>query len=378
MSLPTHKIASQKQWFFFALLAIGIIAFLLAFERYGFIGPDYLFFYRTATEDVWLGKSILYDGNTVSYPVLPWATIVWSPLLLFPLQMGQGVLLLLTLGSMLWYLVEMPRNQDDERVPVWVLLATLFMTPLFDLSIRGNHEGYMMLGLVMAWLGWRNQRPYLLGIGIALFVTKPIHMVLVGLFFTMGVLRQWPRQQWVGVVAPTLLMLLGSFMFFGIDWPMRYVHYMTQVDMYSDLSLQNPNFYLQAAIWRFFNEMFGVPVNQGYIISFVGYIGLTVFVLVNKRFDALALAWILSGSVFLSIYVQGYHYVLIAHAMALLLWRAPRRWGWVWILSFTPFLRGFWGFQYVWIDNIYAMMVFIGITWLLWHDRHESPAQTSA
>lgn len=347
---------------FVAALAIGFVA---AFNRYGYMGPDYYYHYRAATADVFAGQTQLYDGQTVSFPVLPWAVMLLAPLLLLPLKAGQGALIVLTLGSMALYLLETTRDTaDSPKLPPHWLVLTMLTTPLVDLLIRGNYEGYLMLGMALAWLGWRHERPLLLGVGLAILVTKPIHMPLVGLFFALAVLRNWPPRAWVWVVLPTLAALVGSVWAFGLDWPLRYVQYNAGADIYADLSLNNPTWYLQAALWRFFDEGLGLSPRWGYGLSALVYVGLAVMLIRERRFDTHMLALVTAGSVAFSVYVQGYHYVLIAPAFALIVWRNPR-WALIlWPLSLTPFLRGAWGFQHVWLDNAYALAVFGVMAWV--------------
>jgi len=330
------------------------------------VGPDYFFHYRAAPADFFAGQTALYDGNTVRYRLLPWSVFLLGPTLLLPVTYGQAVVSVLSLIGITWLTLTVVNEPCEASLPLWGLLLSVVTLHTVDLLVRGNYEGFLALGIALAWFAYKRDNPLLVGVGIAIFVTKPINMVLVGVFFAVASLRKGWRFAALAA-APTLVCLLVSFVLFGPDWMARYVGYATGADQfYNDVPDLNDALYLQTSLWRFFQDVGLSPV-WGYTASGVGLAATAVFIVMAKSTRA-SLALVLAASLFFSFYILGNHYVLLAPVLALLI-TYDRRFALLWLLTLTPLLRLSWGFNYVWLDNGYALALLLGMVYSVFRQR---------
>lgn len=345
-------------------LGYGILLFGLAVWAVGYgwnaflgIGPDYYFHYRQAPLDYFQGNTRLYDDGTTSLPLLPWAVFLIAPTLPLPIVYGQAMVTVITLIGILWLIVSVV-GQMSMRVPIYAVLLALMNLFTVDLLVRGNYEGFLALGLAIAWVGYITKRPLLSGLGIAIFVTKPVNMVLPGFFFAVMALRQGVRYS-VLTALPTLLLLAVSFPLFGWDWMVRYVTYTTTVEStYTTLSFANEALYLQTALWRTF-EFWGLPQQLALGICVAGLGATAAYIATRPTGTPRAFVITLCAALVFGIYVHGNHYVLLAPALAGLIAR-DWRYSLIWLLTLSPMLRFVLNtFNVAWTDSLYAIALLI-------------------
>jgi hypothetical protein len=293
---------------------------------------------------------------------LPWSVLPLAPTLLLPSTGGQAFMMAFALFSIgAWVIVL--ASPTGRALPVWIITLSLATPHTLDLILRGNFEGFLAFGLALAWWGYKTDRPLVAGVGIVFFTMKPINMVLPGVFFLVAGLR-WGWRRFAWLVLPMLVTLALSVVMSGWDWPLRYFATSFSSDeVYSTLSIQNPALYLQAALWRFFEEALGVSPNWGLVVSGVGYLLTIGYILWERETTAHKLAVTVTASLFFAVYVHGNHYVLAAPALALVLLKSPR-YVWIYALTFTPFLRLWWGWHHVWVDSLYILALLVVLVWL--------------
>ena len=351
------------------MVAALLLAVWLLLAQVWPVGPDYFFHYRRAAEDFFSGRTRLYDdGITTSFPLLPWAVFPLGVTLLFPLEYGQALLTVFTLISIGWLTLEVGRI-SQRPIPLWIVIASVCTLHTFDLVLRGNFEGFLCFGVALAWWGYKRERPLIVGLGVALFVMKPINMVLPGVFFAVAALRKgWRYSLWVAV--PMVICLVSSQFIFGADWIGRYFATSFSSDeVYGTLSMSNAALYLQPSLWRFFEEGLGLSAQIGVWVGLAGLAATTLFLLASRGVTAEKLAFTLLAGLFFAVYLHGNHYVLVAPALAILLQRS-RWYGWLWVLTLTPLLRAVWGFHNVWVDHFYMLGLLIGMGWVMIEQQH--------
>ncbi|MEM6283241.1 MAG: glycosyltransferase family 87 protein [Chloroflexota bacterium] len=267
------------------------------------------------------------------------------------------MVIVITLLGLLWLTVSVA-GENHKRIPPHAIVLPLLNLFTVDLLVRGNYEGFLALGLAMAWVGYKTERPLLSGIGVAIFITKPINMILPGLFFAAISLRRGVRYS-VFTALPTLILLLMSFPLFGWDWMVRYVTYTTTVEStYTTLSFDNTALYLQTALWRTF-EFWGLPQAVALFICGIGLLATAIYIVTRPKGTARALIITLCAALVFGIYVHGNHYVLLAPALAALIAR-DWRYSAIWLLTFSPLLRlSLNRFDVAWTDSLYAITLLV-------------------
>lgn len=338
-----------RAFFFLALL----LAVFLAMGRFWPIGPDYFYTFRPLTEAFFRGETRLFDASSPGYFNAPWAVFLIAPTLLLPLSYGQAAITLISMiGLLLAIHVVVPAS---ARTNLRVFLAAVVLATAnlhtFDLVIRGNVDGFLLLGLGLGWLGIKRRQPWLLGAGFWLLSIKPVNVALPALVMLWAA-RNWSRQEKLACLALLGLTLLLSFPLFGLDWPLRYLQFMTY---------NQPFIYLQTSLWRTF-AFFGLPpiLAMWTALPVLALFGVMAwrYARVDRLEELLALAIV--TNLFISPYTLGSHYVLLAPVFVLLAVNNPWLFS-LWLLTLTPLLRTVWGFDVTWIDIVYPLALMIAL-----------------
>lgn len=348
--------------------AVALALSLVAFVLLGLvmpIGPD-LVTYSWASTVFFAGETRLYDG-VVLFRLLPWSTLLLWVTTVLPYPYGMAYLLVCVVGGLFALVNTMGKLPHVARIPLWMLALSIANLVTFDIAIRGNYEGILLVGLALAYYAYLKERPLLLGVGIAIFITKPIHMILLSLMFAKLILQKGRR--WVILsILPTLTLVVGFMFWIGWDWILRYFVLRGPDAFYGQLSIQTPELYLQTALWVFVEEMLGVSPQWGLAVSALAHIVLAGYILRRKTLDRYDFALVMSGGMFFAFYAHAYQYVYVAPAFVLLMTIRPQ-YALIWLLTLTPLLRFFWGFQHVWIDSLYALAIFMGVCYETWRVR---------
>ena len=359
------------------LISLVLLALFFLFGEFWPIGPDYYYTFRPVAEAFLSGETGLYDSNGYGYYNAPWGIILLLPTLLFSLSYGQAIISLITITGLFFaiYAVnDLGKGRGGKTALIAIVLAAASLHT-FDLLIRGNIEGFLLYGLGLSWMGVKWRRPLLLGFGLLLLSIKPPNVLLAIIVFIWAT-RDWSFGEKVKSIIPVGLAFLISLFVLGYDWPIRYFRY------YQD----TPPFILhQTSLWKTF-EYFGLGKEWAYLLAIPV---LVLFILTVLRTDAQRYGVILLGlaiatNLVISPYALGSHYVLLAPFLVMLAGISP----WfllVWLFTLTPLLRLIWGYEIIWIDNIYPLVLMVILLLLLWQrnkdrllDRMEKTLELSS
>ena len=303
------------------------------------VGDDYYYHFRPAAQKVLSGKSMLYDGEARGYYNAPWGILLILPTLPFSIAYGQALFTVATWGAIAASIALFAPGSVLLVVP-----AVLNMHAL-DLVLRGNMDGFVLLGVTLAAWGVRDRRAWALGLGFWLMSVKPVNVVLLGLVL-LWLTWQWEWWQKAIYVAPTAFSLLASLLVFGF-WPIRYVQYFSS----------HPPFTLPQITGARMLDFFGL--SRVWVWLIVVPI-LVLWAVSLERDDPLSSVVVtLSASLVVTPYALGGHYVLLTPVFVWLTARA--RWYIAaWLLTFSPLLRLLWGYDVTWVDLIYPVALFVG------------------
>jgi hypothetical protein len=130
----------------------------------------------------------------------------------------NGVQFIGLLTSILAVVVE-----ENDKLNLLVVALALSNLYTFALFVRGNIDGILVFGIGLGWLGARRKNPLLLSIGLWLLSIKPINTVLM-IPVLMKAVWDWSSRDKLLTVSPLAVTLVLSFPIFGFNWPIRYIH----------------------------------------------------------------------------------------------------------------------------------------------------------
>lgn len=232
---------------------------------------------------------------------LPWAIPLLYPFTFISLSFGWFVYNLLTLA-----LIFSAIDQFDQQ-PNSLTLMVCFLNFFFILAISlGQWEGILLGFIALTLFAVRHNHPYLLGLGLLLLTTKPIHVWLVGVVFLWHV-RSWPTLDKVRILAIPSAACLASLLLFS-QWPGDYIQFVratpppniVALDFSGSISI--PLESLNPSVWL-------IAVTA---IVFIG------FLLYGHPSVLASVAAALCANLMLTSYLQLYHFVLLIPAIILL------------------------------------------------------------
>ena len=323
-------------------------------------GPDYFYTFRPSAELFFAGKTRLYDIEQYQFFLAPWAIFLIGITNLFPLNYGNAVLAVLTIGGQ--FLAIKAIAPQDKQPSLLILVLAIVNLHTIDLILRGNVDGFLSIGLALGWMGVTKRKPLLAGLGLWLLAIKPVNVLLV--FLVLGcAMWKWSAKEKLLTAIPLGISILLSFPVFGFDWPVRYIHLMQA----------NPPFdYLQTSLWRSF-EFFGLGRGAAYGVCAIA-LAFTALVIIRSRVTNPGILSIaITTNIVFSPYTLGSHYTILAPVFVTVskerIWLALS----LWALTFTPLLRLIWGFDIAWIDSAYPLALMIG-AWSQEINAARSPA----
>jgi hypothetical protein len=312
---------------------VGLYALIARFFP---IGPDYFYIFRPTAERV-LGGGALYEGG---YYNAPWGLALVAPTVLLPIRGGQAVFTMVTLVALLL------STRVFAHTKAWMVTLAVANLHTFDLIIRGNLDGFLVLGVALSVWAAREERPWVLGIGLWLLSVKPVNVALPAAVLVWAT-RRWDWREKLAYLTPTASSVLVSLAIFGW-WPARYVVH-TQSSP--------PLTYLQTSAWRAFTHF---DLSPRWALLLIAPAAIALARTRDQSLEAQVVT-ALSASLLVTPYSLGSHYVLLAPVPARLVARDPR-WAGVWLLTLTPLLRLVWGFDVAWVDMVYPLALLIGVT----------------
>lgn len=328
-----------------ALLGTVTVGLVMVMARTWPIGPDYYFTFRPAAEKFIHGETRLYDQETLGFFNAPWTLLFFIPVTLLSLRTGQAVL---TVSTLMTILAAMSLAREERRFPVYALAFSLFNLHTFDLLIRGQIDGFSLLGVALGWWAIRQRQPWGLSLGFWLMAIKPINVALVGVVYLIAI-RGWSRSEQMKVVALPVLSLLGSFFLLGFDWPLRYVE---NYQVFSP-----PKAYLTLTLWRIARSI-DFPFWPLIALAAV-CVALTLWLGWRTGLHRWTLSIALATNLVFAQYATGNHYVNLIPA-ALFVGARSRRVAIVaYLTTFTPLLRIWFGTRIAPIDLLYPITLFV-------------------
>jgi hypothetical protein len=255
---------------------------------------DYRFF--SAAARAWRSHtSQLYDAHVTQFFYAPWSLLLLVPLSFLPDRIGQAVFNLISLGSLWWSIWTLVRPVSFRALTL--ALATPFTAALL---ILGQWDGFIIGGIVLAWVAIQQRRPWLLGLALMIMTTKPTNSLLC-LAITLYAVRGWAWRDLVQVLSIPLLTLAGAFLACGQDWPIRYITY---------IQTTPPSGY-NISLWAVFGAW--MPLVIACIVG-----GWLIWVTHQTGLLPAQLIVALVASLAISPFVVPYHYVGIAPALAVI------------------------------------------------------------
>ncbi|MEL6273140.1 MAG: hypothetical protein AAFR22_25265, partial [Chloroflexota bacterium] len=330
------------------ILAISAVVFYIAhITLFPFFGSDYYNHFYLTAEAVFQEGAPLYGGeNTSQYGQPPWLLpILWVGLQL-PLPVGQAFLTTLTLVSII-LAVQAVLNKTTELSLLYQAIA-IFNLHTMDLVLRGNVDGFAVLGFAMVWWAYKRRMAWLIGIGFWFVSIKPIHFVLFGLAMLWGA-RAWTWREKLWIIAPVAVSYVISALFLGPLWGVRFVRYNAFEHELYDV--------FETSLWKVV-DVIGLPGVTTPILTITGFVLGIVFIVTRTAITRNEIAVLLAMNVVFAPYVIGSHYVVLAPVLAWLMLR-HRAFALLWFFTLTPLLRTDGLFRNLWIDSFYAIAMLI-------------------
>lgn len=288
------------------------------------------------------------DGEWFSYEqtgcvlYFPWTLLITTPFALFPVEMGNTLLVLASITMLTGACILYRRWQP---FPFFAIALAVSSVHSFDVYLRGQLDAFNVLGVVIGAVAIHRRRLLWLSVGFALMMMKPpLNFALVGLLYLLA-LRAWPRADIARALSIPAVLVLLSFLGFGLDWPIRYLNNMNE-----------PPYYLSITLWRG-ADLLGLP---HWPIAVAAVIAIALVLRVGWRdgVTPATLALVASTNLLFSTYAPGDHYVLLIPAYLFVASRSRALALLAYALTWTPLLRLPLGYD--------AAVLDIGYTVLLW------------
>ncbi len=328
-----------------AVLVAVTVLLVVLMTRVWPIGPDYYFTFRPAAEKFLTGETRLYDKETLGFFNAPWTLLFFIPITQLSLHTGQAVL---TVGTLVMLLAATALVREERPFPTYAFVFALLNLHTFDLLIRGQIDGFCLLGVALGWWSVRRRRPWGVSLALWLMAIKPINVALVATVYLIAI-RSWSRTEQVKALTLPVMSLLVSFFFLGADWPIRYIE---NYQVFSP-----PKAYLTLTVWR---------IARSIDFPFWPLIGLAAVCVAL----ALWLTWrvglhrwtlsiALATNLVFAQYATGNHYVNLIPAMLFIATRNRRVAALAYLTTFTPLLRIGFGVRVAPVDLLYPITLLL-------------------
>lgn len=180
-----------------------------------------------ATVRDWLaGRTQLYDNFHVYFNYTPWSLLIWLPFSVLPQPVAQLLFSAISLGLLIfvtWYLT--------KPTPWWMIALSLTTIYTGMLIKQGQWDSIVLASLLLGWIGYQHENPWLFGIAVAGMTTK-ITNIIFPLLLLLFAIRTWPKRKLFTALIIPLLAVGLSFLISGWDWPIRYLKLLKATYLY--------------------------------------------------------------------------------------------------------------------------------------------------
>ena len=206
MSLIRRSIA---KW---GIIGAGLILTTLLSSR--ILAPAYDFHgvYYPAIRDFEMGRFAY--GTSPGFLNPPWALLLLMPLGWFGPEAGRGLLVAVTL------LVVFETMRDYQRIKISYPLAVISL-PMLAVVWLGQLEVFSLLGALAGYQAVTRRQPWWLAVAILMLLIKPQETWVIILFLVAGSVRQWTPLDWVKILVPVILVMVGTSLWLGAGWITR-------------------------------------------------------------------------------------------------------------------------------------------------------------
>lgn len=342
LSSRSRSLSTALVLLLFCAVVAGLVILM---ARVWPIGPDYYFTFRPAAEKFLQGETRLYDQETLGFFNAPWLLLFFVPVTQLSLRLGQA---LLTVGTLAMLLATTGLMREEYPFPPYTYVVALLNLHTFDLLIRGQVDGFSLLGVALGWWAIRRHRPWTLSLAFWLMAIKPINILLAALLYLIDI-RHWCLRDQIKALALPVLSLLISFLFLGADWPARYVE---NYQIFSP-----PKAYLTLTLWRIARSIH-FPF-WPLIVLAGGCVALTLLLAWRVGPHPWTLSIALATNLVFAQYATGNHYVNLIPAVLFTGARSRRVATVAYLTTFTPLLRMWFGTRIAPIDLLYPLTLFV-------------------
>jgi hypothetical protein len=185
-----------------------------------------------------------------------------------------------------------------DRPPWWAVAIAIANIWTANLIGSAQWDAVILGAVAVGYYAVLARRPWLLGAMLALVGTKPTNAWLpVGIVLLAALVRFWRLSDWIKAAVIPLVCLAASFAISGLNWPVRYVWYVTN---YPPDAGYNLSFFKDPT-----NRLEGMLEIATVFFSF----GALALHIRRRGFDGLAVALGFVVNLIASGYVTIYHYV---------------------------------------------------------------------
>jgi hypothetical protein len=310
---------------------------------------DYFYTFHKATDTWWKGQAV-YDTPYYGFFNAPWLILLLTPLQWMTYIGGQAALNTFSFFVILLGWRWFAKSATGYARPLSLAIC-LFNLHLFDLLLRGQIDGFVLLGTLGMLAGVQRKNPYILSMGWFFAAIRPTSIFLL-----------WPYTLWLAyrggylkkaLIIPIIVVGL-SLIIFDPLWMWRWY------EMIRFKGSPLPGYWL-VSWWRAADTLH-LPNILALIVSGI-ILAISLWALARyKPQPKTAFAFLILTSLLIMPYTLSYHYsVLMAIFIPLLLgWRL-----WLamplFLLTLTPVLRAFWGVEFSWLDIFFILFAWMAM-----------------
>ncbi|HLA45182.1 MAG TPA: hypothetical protein VJZ27_17175, partial [Aggregatilineales bacterium] len=319
------------------LLCIAVVVFLGVFALHLFSGLDGVDF-RYGFYDVmheWLHEGVTY--HTLAYNP-PWTWLFLLPFYLMQYHGAQAALMMFTLAVIIRGWWEFLPGKTGFAAPISLAMC-IFNLHIFDLVLRTQLDGFILLGVILVFVGLRKDHAGWLGLGWVFAVVRVSTDFLTG-FYSMYV--AWRRGLfWRALLIP-VGMFIASMFIFGYDWSYR---------LYVLLTEEKAPWEVKTWITTWWRAAEYLEISR--IVPFMITVGIALITLWTMRHEPdlrTAFAFMTVSTFLITPYALSYHYstmmvVFVPYLVHWKLWMAVP----LYLLTLVPVLRVIWGAEVAWL-----------------------------